>query len=302
MKIGASLLKRARYLRKYFSAFCEETRRTNKIFFIGAFALLALILPGSVFAQVVISEIMYDLASGSDSGREWVEVLNSGPVSVKLTNWKLFENATNHKISPISGGDTLAAGAYAIIANDPITFRKDWPNFSGQLYKSAFSLSNDGETLVLRDASSTDINTTSYQNSMGAAGDGNSLNRSGAGVAFVPRAPSPAAAMSANAQAPPPSKEPPAKAAPKAKKTTSQKTAAGPVTSGTSEDIFVEESAPGNIDVDSQAPTKQMAAAAPGASSRMWWFGALGIAGLAARSLAIARRSGKKEWEIVEGE
>ena len=35
-------------------------------------------------------------------------------------------------------------------------------------------------------------------------------------------------------------------------------------------------------------------------SSRLWWFRALAIAGLAAGSLAIARRYGKKEWDIEE--
>ena len=35
-------------------------------------------------------------------------------------------------------------------------------------------------------------------------------------------------------------------------------------------------------------------------SSRMWWMGAIGIAGLAAGSLVVARRFGKKEWDIEE--
>lgn len=35
-------------------------------------------------------------------------------------------------------------------------------------------------------------------------------------------------------------------------------------------------------------------------SSRIWWLGVIGIAGLAAGSLALARRYGKKEWDIIE--
>lgn len=48
--------------------------------------------------------------------------------------------------------------------------------------------------------------------------------------------------------------------------------------------------------------SEQVAAAAtsPSESSFMWWFGALGIAGLAAGSLTLARRYGKKEWDIIE--
>jgi len=46
------------------------------------FLLGSLALPLSVSAQVVISEIMYDLPqdSGADGGREWVEVYNSGHI------------------------------------------------------------------------------------------------------------------------------------------------------------------------------------------------------------------------------
>ncbi|MCR4281332.1 MAG: lamin tail domain-containing protein, partial [Candidatus Kaiserbacteria bacterium] len=49
------------------------------------------LLPFTASAQVVISEIMYDLETGSDSGREWVEVFNSGGSSVNLTDWKVSE-------------------------------------------------------------------------------------------------------------------------------------------------------------------------------------------------------------------
>ena len=44
----------------------------------------------------------------------------------------------------------------------------------------------------------------------------------------------------------------------------------------------------------------QVAAAATPNSSPLWWFGIIGIAGLAAGSLVVARRFGKREWDIVE--
>lgn len=40
--------------------------------------------------------------------------------------------------------------------------------------------------------------------------------------------------------------------------------------------------------------------AALSGSSGKWWLGVVGIAGLAAGSLALARRYGKKEWDIIE--
>jgi len=140
---------------------------------------LALLAPSIAFGDLVISEVMYDLESGSDSGREWVEVFNAGTNSATLTEWKLFEGSTNHSISAHSGGETIAAGAYAVIADNPAKFLEDWPGFSGMLFDSAFSLSNSGETLILRCCSSDllDKDSITYNGEAGGAGDGKSLHR-----------------------------------------------------------------------------------------------------------------------------
>jgi hypothetical protein len=140
--------------------------------------LIFLLVPTSVSAKVLISEIMYDLSEGSDSGREWIEVFNSYTSSITLTDWKLYENETNHKISEFKGGVSLSSGSYAIIADNPSKFLMDWPNFSGQIFDSAFSLKNDGETLIIRDGELVDIDNVSYTSENGAAGDGNTLHRS----------------------------------------------------------------------------------------------------------------------------
>lgn len=122
---------------------------------------------------------MYDLQTGSDSGREWVELFNSGSAAVTLTDWKLFEGGVNHSIAAYSGGETLASGAYAVVADNPVKFLEDWPAFSGLLFDSAFSLSNTGETLTLRCCGSEliDKDSATYSSDSGAAGDGNTLAR-----------------------------------------------------------------------------------------------------------------------------
>ena len=79
-------------------------------------------MPQCAVAQVVISEIMYDLSSGSDTGREWVEVFNAGASSVHFTDWKFFEANTNHALSAVQGGESVASGAYAIIVDDATKF------------------------------------------------------------------------------------------------------------------------------------------------------------------------------------
>lgn len=135
---------------------------------------------------------MYDLAEGSDSSREWIEIFNAGSIAVMLSDWRLFEADANHRIGAYEGGESIPMGAYAIIADDPDAFRVDHPNFSGLLFDSAFSLSNTGEVLVLRDQELVDKDSVSYEQAQGGAGDGNSLQRTSvAASVFAPSPPTP---------------------------------------------------------------------------------------------------------------
>src|SRR5581483_1064214 len=126
-----------------------------------------------------ITEIMYDLPGG-DTGREWIEVKNTGTTSADLSSWKLFEANTNHKISAIAASN-IAPGEYAVIADDSDKFKTDNASYTGLLFDSAFSLSNTGETISLRDESGNDIDTVTYNPSLGASGDGSSLQKTDAG-------------------------------------------------------------------------------------------------------------------------
>ncbi|HET8581154.1 MAG TPA: lamin tail domain-containing protein [Candidatus Paceibacterota bacterium] len=155
-------------------------------------ALVACVACGAplvVSAQAVISEIMYD-PDGTDAGHEWVEVFNAGASAVPLTEWHFYENETDHRISAVQGGSVLAPGAYAVIADNPALFLTDHPGFAGQLFDSAFSLSNSGEPLALHDAQDVTADAITYDAAEGT--DGESLSRtSAAGTAFAAAAPTP---------------------------------------------------------------------------------------------------------------
>src|SRR3989344_490805 len=160
-----------------------------------AFFCAFFFLPHLAAAQVVISEVMYDL-EGADTDREWVEVFNSGSSAILLTEWKLFEANSNHNIVAHSGGESLSGGAYAVIADNPVKFLEDRPGYTGLLFDSAFSLSNTGETLTLRCCGTgenlSDKDPISYDPGTGAAGDGNSLHRtSTSGASFLAGAATP---------------------------------------------------------------------------------------------------------------
>lgn len=176
--------------------------------------VVLLLLPCCASAQVIITEIMYDLAEGGDTGREWVEVQNTGSESVNLTEWKLFENDTNHGLKAMAG-EALAPGAYAIIADNPAKFAIDWPSYSGLVFDSAFALNNSGETLVLRCCGKepTDRDSVTYNNTGGGSGDELSLHRSSSSL--IAAQPSPGSGAVAVPPPPPaPKTEPEPAAAP----------------------------------------------------------------------------------------
>lgn len=141
--------------------------------------IVGLLLFASHTHALIINEVMYDL-EGTDTDREWIEIYNDGAESIDLATYKFFESSSNHGLTPVAGGSSLAVGAYAIIADTSTKFMQDWPNFSGILFDSSFSLTNDpGETLALKDASGVVIDQVTYDPSVGASGDGTTLNRSG---------------------------------------------------------------------------------------------------------------------------
>lgn len=144
------------------------------------FLAIILVFPTFASAQVLITEVMYDLAEGTDSGREWVEIYNGSASSISVTGLRLFENGTNHKISGV-GGDTLPSGGYAIIADNPEKFKADYPAYTAMLFDSAFSLSNAGETILLRTVAGGDIDSVTYTESLGGKGTGDSLQRLSSG-------------------------------------------------------------------------------------------------------------------------
>jgi len=149
-------------------------KRINTVFLF----LLVFTAPIFVKASVFINEIMYDL-DGADTGREWIEIFNFGSGDADLLNWKLYEAGVNHKIN-IAGENNdfiISSGGYAVIADDPEKFLLDWPNFSGIIFDSSFSLSNVGENIILKDSDLKDIDSVSYTSEWGANGDGKSLQK-----------------------------------------------------------------------------------------------------------------------------
>lgn len=134
---------------------------------------LLILSPQFVRAEVLINEIMYDL-EGTDGKREWIEIRVIGE-SVDVTSLKLNENDVDHSISLFQGNKTLNDGEYAIIADNPDQFLIDNPQISGNIFDSAFSLSNEGEVLKIIGVGGKILDEALYTKELGANGTGNSI-------------------------------------------------------------------------------------------------------------------------------
>lgn len=226
---------------------------------------------------LVITEIMYDLAEGSDTGREWIEVYNAG-APIDLLKYKVIENGSQHKIS---GPGMLPANTYAVIADNPAKFKNDHPAYSGILFDSAFSLNNDGETLALADPGGGVLDSVQYTNASGN-GTGDSLQRNPGSNQFdagisTPGAPIPAAGL---VKSTPPQK-------------TSKKANAVAATENKTE--IVGESTPPS------PQTEQVAAVALAPTPpSLWLFATSLLALVGGAGLAYSHHLRKSEWDIVE--
>jgi len=156
----------------------------NQVF---AGGLLLCISTSFVFAQIQITEVMYD-PSGADTGREWVEVQNTGGVTIDFTTWKFFEANVNHGIDQIEGyAKELNANEFGVVVSDRIKFLLDFPSFTGKIFKSSFSLNNSGENLAFKiESSGSIVDQYLYDVMLGAAGDGNSLQKGTGWLAALP--------------------------------------------------------------------------------------------------------------------
>ena len=98
-------------------------------------ATLSLLFAPMVYAaepMVRITEILYD-AEGRDNGKEYVEVVNTGPGEIDMTAVKFFERddrSTGRTIEQGTGSTVLQPGDIAVIVADPTLFSSNY-NFDG---------------------------------------------------------------------------------------------------------------------------------------------------------------------------
>ena len=106
---------------------------------------------------VVINEIHYDPDDATQKV-EFIELYNSGAQAVDLTGWK-FDKGVDYSFA---NGSSLAAGGYLVVTQDTADFQAKFGFAPFGQWATGDKLSNEGETIELRDAANQVADTVTY--------------------------------------------------------------------------------------------------------------------------------------------
>jgi len=173
--------------------------------------VLFLTVPHVASAQVVINEVMYN-PKGNDTGREWIELYNTGSSDVTMVvgsgkgSWRIGDSSNHTLIDPAGGigrgSLIIPAGGYTILANDPTELISgEYAGGSYSVIKSSISLNNTGLTVSLVDGNGVVADSFSYTKDMGGNDDGTSLQKSGS--SWLAALPTPGVSNAADSYVPP---------------------------------------------------------------------------------------------------
>lgn len=107
---------------------------------------------------VVINEFHYNPNDPTEKV-EFLELHNSGPTAVNLSGWRIDE-AVDYTFA---AGSSIAAGGYLVITQDAADFQAKYGFAPFGQWEVGDKLSNEGETIELRDAANNLVDTVTYQ-------------------------------------------------------------------------------------------------------------------------------------------
>lgn len=145
---------------------------------------------GAASANVVFTEIFYNLNGSENGATEWVEIYNSGASSVDMSGWVYGDAQDNTFAGAFGAGTVLGAGEVAIIAfQSESVFQSIWGSGIRVLQiDTAITLANGAtatnEEIVLLNADGVIVDAVNFENgSNGWPGDAN-----GASISLLPSA------------------------------------------------------------------------------------------------------------------
>ena len=126
-------------------------------------AVAALSLPVSACAQVRISEIAWmGIAGKNGQYGEWIELYNDADTAADVTGWKILKDNGSKTVAVLPKG-SVPAGGYLVVKRSTASVPDPVPSVPGIAMAFANSgLSNNGEDLIVQDATGAEIQHLSY--------------------------------------------------------------------------------------------------------------------------------------------
>ena len=113
---------------------------------------------------IVITEIMADPDTVSDSKGEWFELYNAGTTAVNLKNWTIKDQpGTNHNSHKISKDVTIQPGKYIVLGSNPDKTTNGGVTIAYE-YPTNWYIANAADEIFLYDASNTLIDKVEWTN------------------------------------------------------------------------------------------------------------------------------------------
>ena len=122
-----------------------------------------------VTEDVRINEIMYNPSTeqGSDTRLEWLELYNNDTIAINISGWTIDDNS-------ITGG-VMQPGGYVVLARNKTAFENYYGALTCPIIEVTLSLTNDENTVVLKNAVGAEIDNVTYIDDWGADGNGRTL-------------------------------------------------------------------------------------------------------------------------------
>ncbi len=110
--------------------------------------ILLAVLSASSFAEVMISEIMYN-PLGTETKKEWIEIYNKGENALNISSWKIQDGTTLRTLLFYRGENLIAPDSFVLIVRSGENFSNEYPLYTGTIFESSFSLTNSGKEIYL---------------------------------------------------------------------------------------------------------------------------------------------------------
>lgn len=122
------------------------------------FLLMAVLLSSTAQAQVVITEIMYNPPESGNDSLEYIEIANAGSADVDLSGYQFATGITY-----TFGAVTITPGQHIVVAKSASAMQSVF-GITVYQWDTGQALSNNGETITLKDALGADVDIVTYGN------------------------------------------------------------------------------------------------------------------------------------------